>query len=161
MLNGGAGNDLLYGYAGKDTYRFDLGFGQDILYDQYILSDRDGETSTIEFGAGIAAADIEVRQAGNDLVLARVGSTDTVTVVEQFSRWNGGLQSGVYGVDTIRFGDGTVWNRADVYARLVAPGGNGELAGLIQTMADFGGTEPMPLHSQASFDSCALAIPLA
>ncbi|WP_278249809.1 calcium-binding protein [Lysobacter enzymogenes] len=161
ILNGGAGNDLLYGYAGKDTYRFDLGFGQDILYDQYILSDRDGETSTIEFGAGIAAADIEVRQAGNDLVLARVGSTDTVTVVEQFSRWNGGLQSGVYGVDTIRFGDGTVWNRADVYARLVAPGGNGELAGLIQTMADFGGTEPMPLHSQASFDSCALAIPLA
>ncbi|QQP98285.1 calcium-binding protein [Lysobacter enzymogenes] len=139
VLDGGAGNDQLVGDTGMDVYCFDVGFGNDTIYDYFPMMYRDFEKNAIEFGAGISAADIEVRQVGQDLLLAMVGSTDTVTVTGQFGDWDYGMGSTVFGVDAVRFEDGTVWNRADIFARLPGSSGIAEASGLVQAMAESGG----------------------
>src|SRR6185295_4169757 len=53
---GGAGNDTLIGGTGSDTYRFEVGFGRDVIIDQ----DTDAtEVSRIAFGPNAAVQDID------------------------------------------------------------------------------------------------------
>lgn len=85
-LDGGAGNDVLAGNTGNDTYRFDAGYGDDLIIER--RSDV-ASTDQIIFGAGIDPATIQFSRSsdpeGRDLVISFAGLTDTLTIANQFA----------------------------------------------------------------------------
>ncbi|WP_418317609.1 calcium-binding protein [Piscinibacter sakaiensis] len=100
---GGAGNDRIYGGSGTNTYKFERGFGQDIVDNPATPGG-----AIVEFGAGILASDIVCsRSFGGQVLLRQSGTNDIVQI-----RLNAN--------DLIRFADGTTWAAADVQARLVS-----------------------------------------
>src|SRR5262249_5895219 len=123
QLIGGAGNDYLEGGTGFDTYVFNLGDGQDRIFDNgWGLT---SETDTLQLGAGITAANVTVSQVGNgDVVIAVNGTTDRGTLAAQLAGHAWG------GVDQVRFADGTTWDRAAVLTNsMVQNGGNDTFVG--------------------------------
>jgi Ca2+-binding RTX toxin-like protein len=75
----GSGNDLLYAGTGAESYVFAPGFGQDSL------EDASGATSnTVQFAAGISAADVSFMANGNLLisVAGSVGSDGEASTLE-------------------------------------------------------------------------------
>jgi len=102
VLIGGAGNDTLNGGSGSDVYRFERGWGQDIL-DNYDSSET--KVDAIEFVSGIAPTDIAIIRSGSDLILTLAGSSDSITVRNYFN------QDGVSRsrLEEVRFDDGTTW----------------------------------------------------
>lgn len=130
ILDAGTGSSgtLLSGGTGNDTYRLSKGFGGvSIVNDDTSLT----KTDVIEFGSGIAEQDIRISRSGDDLVLNRSGSQDTVYVTGFF------VQDGNTGqrVEQVRFADGTVWTYQDVMRRSLIGG-----AGL-DTIIGFGGAD--------------------
>ncbi len=111
-LWGGAGNDALYGGYGSDTYRFEAGFGQDIINDG---SENSEEVDVVEFGAGLLASDFVVSQSGQDLILA--GANESLTIQAYFYE----SDDFYYRIDQFRFADGTVWDHAQI-AQMLLPG---------------------------------------
>jgi Ca2+-binding RTX toxin-like protein len=98
-LTGGLGNDTLQGGLGSDTYVFNLGDGQDTVFDNGAGS---GEINTLQFGSAIAPAQVSVKESGSgDLVLTITGTTDKIMLRSQ-------LLSAAGGVDQVVFADGTV-----------------------------------------------------
>ncbi len=97
-LDGKAGTDTLIGGAGDDTYRFGLGNGADTVQENDATA---GNLDMVEFLAGVGAEQIWLRQAGNNLELSVIGTTDKLTVqnwylgseyrVEQFKTADGKL----------------------------------------------------------------------
>ncbi|MEX5282167.1 MAG: hypothetical protein NW700_11475 [Nitrospiraceae bacterium] len=65
VLTGGAGNDTLRGGTGDDRYIFNLGDGVDTIEDMAVS----GEGNRIQFGAGIALADLTLVQGQNTLTI--------------------------------------------------------------------------------------------
>ena len=115
-LGGGAGDDMLYGGAGDDTYVFNLGDGRDLI------SEQGGSGSdTLQFGAGILAANVSVSLANNntDIILKIAGTSDQVTLA--------GANSGNFNdrIDRVTFADGTIWSFADLITRAPAQNLNG------------------------------------
>ncbi|MDO9438324.1 calcium-binding protein, partial [Hydrogenophaga sp.] len=127
-LHGGTGNDVLIGGthdgywntfrgAGNDTYLFDLGDGQDTIYDHDISA---GNLDKLVFGSGIRAQDVTlVRTAEQNLVLKINGTTDQVTITSYFHDEADGPGVGVGQIEEIRFDDGTSWNPEQVKALLL------------------------------------------
>ncbi len=109
-LDGGAGNDYLYGGTGNDTYLFNLGSGQDTIYDYDSTA---GNVDTIRFGVGIAAGDIIFSRSGNNLVLGINGTTDQLTI----SNWGTDASSRI---ERVEFADGTAWDAAQLQAFIPA-----------------------------------------
>ena len=137
VLDGGTGNDTLAGGVldlrnngtkgyGNDTYLFGRGDGQDTVFD------RDNTVSnldTVLFKAGVAPQDVLVSREGNDLVLKIAGTTDRITVSQQF---NINDAQGSWEVEEVRFTDapGTVWDLAYIKAVLLVGGaGNDTVIG--------------------------------
>ena len=114
-LVGGTGNDLLVGGGSNDTYLFNLGDGQDTIQeDSHSLGGGYGGTDVLQFGAGIAPADVTVTQInGADFVLSINGTTDKVTIKEA-------LNNGNAVVEQVKFADGTTWTAADLLTRSVS-----------------------------------------
>jgi Ca2+-binding RTX toxin-like protein len=80
-LNGGKDDDYLMGGEGADTYLFNLGDGQDTIYNQQstIASDK------IQFGLGITAANIQLNREGLDLVITFTTSpNDSIRIENHF-----------------------------------------------------------------------------
>jgi Ca2+-binding RTX toxin-like protein len=98
-LDGGAGNDQLTGYAGNDTYVFGRGYGQDIIFDQ---DSTPVNVDVVEFAADITPDDVTAELSAPSLVLTINGTTDRLTVANQYF-------SSADQVEEIRFADGTVW----------------------------------------------------
>ena len=122
QLSGDAGNDYLEGGAGNDTYLFNLGDGQDRIYDWGNGSDVD----TVQFGAGITTGDVTVTLTGggNDILLSINGTSDTVLLDDRVAgSWAG--------ADRVRFDDGTIWDYATLYQMAThhAPTGSVTIAG--------------------------------
>jgi len=94
-LVGQAGSDTLFGGLGDDTYVFNLGDGQDTLIDP------DG-SNAIEFGAGIASADLVIERYqgldGSDYLKLGYGTQGDSLVIRDGA---GGA------IDTLRFADGS------------------------------------------------------
>ncbi len=104
MLDGGAGDDILRGGLGGDTYLFGPGYDNDVI----IENDPDtANTDTILIDT--LPSDLSVTQSGADVQLTLSGGADRLTVQGWF---NGSAMQ----VEEVRFLDGTVWNAATVTA---------------------------------------------
>jgi len=101
-IDGGAGNDSLSGGAGNDSYRFARGSG----HDRIVNLDTSGVDEIVFEDAG-AASDLWFARDGSDLVIARSGSADSVTVVD----WYGPRADRV---DRVRFAAGEALDAAGI-----------------------------------------------
>jgi len=107
ILAGGKGNDNLQGGSGDDIYKFNVGDGQDTIFDSSGIDQ-------IVFGAGIKASDIKLAQLqdltnNNAYLIIKIGTgTDQITISNFFHHANGvGLLDDVNKIDTLKFSDGS------------------------------------------------------
>jgi Ca2+-binding RTX toxin-like protein len=109
VLSGGSGSDYLEGGYGNDVFRFNLGDGQDTIYDNG--SSSVAEVDILQLGPDIGAGDVTVSKTANgrDLLLTFGGPRDSVTLKDQ-------LVSNYGGVDQVIFADGTAWQRNAIAA---------------------------------------------
>jgi Ca2+-binding RTX toxin-like protein len=111
-LEGGAGADQLFGSYGNDTYRFNLGDGQDILIETpegEAYSNIAPSDDTLEFGPGIAAEDLSFTRVGKDLQISHSNGADGILVKNWFQE-----PTNHYKVNRFVFADGTEWSALDV-----------------------------------------------
>jgi Ca2+-binding RTX toxin-like protein len=119
ILSGGSGADTLDGFQGNDIYRFEPGFGQDIIFEKqlsYYYSDSkpDG-TDAVEFGPGIEPSSIELTRVGETLVIKVSGSEDELQIKKYFA------EETCYHIEEIRFASGEVWEESSVKDILGTP----------------------------------------
>ncbi len=109
---GGTGNDTLQGSFGADTYIYNLGDGEDVIYDGNLNSDS-SVTDTLKFGAGITASMLRfiVPADTNDVRIEFIGQSGSILLDNQ--------QYSDVGIEQIIFGDGTIWNHAQFLAQVV------------------------------------------
>jgi len=113
ILDGGAGNDLLFGEAGNDTYIFRTGSDRDTIIDADPTPDN---VDTIWLGGNLTPDDIALRRVGANLVLSIINSSDSITVRDHFKN-----DSTLNRIEQIQFMDGTLWDEAEIIARVYAP----------------------------------------
>lgn len=92
-LNGGRDNDLLTGGSGSDTYKFDVDFGKDILYNS---GNNFGDADTLIFSEKLEEFSFEL--LNKDLVIKNPVGDDSVTIRD----WNSLKDT----FDKIHFTDG-------------------------------------------------------
>ncbi|MBL4827672.1 MAG: hypothetical protein JKY66_08170 [Spongiibacteraceae bacterium] len=86
-LSGGLGNDTLYGSNGDETYRFNVGDGQDLIIEtkaDEAYSNIDASNDTLVFGAGINRDSIDLIRRGLDLIIMVGTAGDQITVQNWF-----------------------------------------------------------------------------
>lgn len=105
QLNGGSGNDTLSGNSGNDTYVFNLGWGQDVIWEE-----TDTKADVLQFGAGISPEDIMAVQSGADLVLYHSNNVDQIRITNWYA-------NPAYQVSRFEFADSTVWTAQEVNDR--------------------------------------------
>jgi Ca2+-binding RTX toxin-like protein len=101
------------------VYRFGRGSGQDTIsnYDADALGTN---ADLVQLGAGLTSADLTFTRSGNSLLISVNGTNDQLEVTNYF--YLEGASN--YGLETIRFADGTSWDLATVKGNLstaVAP----------------------------------------
>lgn len=106
-LQGLAGDDVLSGNRGNDTYIFNRGDGQDVI------KDSGGDLDTIRYGAGISASDITFIRDGYNLVLSVNGSSDQVCI----EGWGWYYSARV---ERMEFANDTAWDAAYIQTRIVS-----------------------------------------
>jgi len=99
ILYGDAGRDMLMGGPGVDTYWFGRGDGQDSIGDGRYGNERLADS--LRFGYGINLADINASMLGSDLLLSLPGGTDSVQVLGYFNQADADHLR-------IQFSDGTI-----------------------------------------------------
>ena len=85
LLAGGSGSDYLRGGAGNDTYEFNLGGGQDTIFESESQF-TSGGNDTLRFGLGIAVEDLIFSKSTSDFDDLRIriaGSTDSILIRDQ------------------------------------------------------------------------------
>ncbi|WP_264373117.1 calcium-binding protein [Pelagibius marinus] len=126
-LDGGAGNDFLSGGNESDIYIFGLGYGQDVIWEKMtnILS---GDDDQVIFQDGLTLADLTFSRDGSDLIVTIDATGDSLTLQGQFGADN--LGNRFDEVESLVFGDGTVWGRSDIQEHLLeSTDGNDTLEG--------------------------------
>jgi Ca2+-binding RTX toxin-like protein len=118
ILVGGTGDDTLDGSLGGDTYIYEVGDGNDVIFDRY-LGLYDTEDDIIFLGSGINDSDITfTNQSGAMLMSFQQGGS--IWVSQQFSDVSAGIEY-------IRLSDGTLLNYGDMaesFADSAASSGN-------------------------------------
>ncbi|MCM1287189.1 MAG: hypothetical protein NC240_02675, partial [Clostridium sp.] len=102
VLVGGKGNDVLYGLEGNDTYIFNIGDGQDQIWDCESGGIKDAEDRII-FGEGITPDSIRFERVGDDLVI-EYGEGDNVMVRDAYRYADGRSH-----VENVELADGTTY----------------------------------------------------
>jgi Ca2+-binding RTX toxin-like protein len=103
-IDGGAGDDLLAGGLGSDTYRFGPASGQDLIREAASATDSD----TLEVLAG--PDDVTVTREDGNIVLSLAGGADRVAV-----EWFGDPDARI---ENVTFADGTAWDAATLEAEI-------------------------------------------
>ncbi len=114
-IDGGAGNDnIVVDYSGQATILFGRGDGQDTVWGAYSLFSHT-TPDTVQFKAGITAADVVARRLDTSLVLTINGTNDKLTIRDYFyfdgaTRWfkESGAKT-INPVQQFKFADGSVW----------------------------------------------------
>jgi Ca2+-binding RTX toxin-like protein len=106
VLEGLAGNDTLDGGLGNDIYVYALGDGVDTVQES-VLDSSPGKLNVLRLKAGIAPADVDVKQVGNDLEVL-VGGEAQKVVVKGF--FDGNAVATGNPLQRIEFDNGTAWN---------------------------------------------------
>ncbi|MDB5814683.1 MAG: hypothetical protein JWN23_1800, partial [Rhodocyclales bacterium] len=118
-LAGHLGNDTLLGGDGNDTYEYTFGDGIDDIRDS------GGDNDVLRFMAGIAPQDIKLERFGNFLKLTNVQDGGFIDLQDYFAHTDGSTR-----IEQIQFADGTIWQYADIQARMpVATDNNDSLLG--------------------------------
>ncbi len=110
-FDGGAGDDTLKGGAGDDTYVFRRGSGHDtiVTYDASAAANQ-VETLVLE---GINPGDVRLDQYGNSLYFMVLDNSGEWVMSQNF------FSGGNYQLTSVKFADGTVWDRATLVAKEV------------------------------------------
>jgi len=106
-ITGGTGNDFLSGRSQNDVYRFEVGFGQDIVSDDG-WSNQAG-TDEIAFGPGLELEDLRVEIIDNDLMLTFVGRDDSILVVDT-------IDESTFRIESVSFDDGRSLSHVELMA---------------------------------------------
>ena len=137
-LSGGLGNDYLSGDAGDDSYLFNLGDGNDTISD---YDNTSGNIDTAFFGVGIAADQVWLQQVGNNLEVSIIGRNDKLVI----NNWYLGNS---YHVERFRTSDGLTLR-------------DDRVQNLVQAMASFSppatGQTTLPSNYQSSLASVIAA----
>ncbi|MCP3445817.1 calcium-binding protein [Bradyrhizobium sp. CCGUVB14] len=108
-VDAGGGDDTLnVSGTGSDRIVFGAGSGHDVL-------DNPGngyQRSDVLDLTGLLPSDVVLSRSGNQLIVKVLSTGDTFTALWQF--YDGGTS--VYGINSIKFSDGTVWDRATMAA---------------------------------------------
>ncbi|WP_085902498.1 calcium-binding protein [Kiloniella majae] len=134
VIEGGKGNDVLKGSNGGDSYVFNLGDGQDIIYDKQ-SSVFSTDNDKIIFGEGISPENLKFFRQGTfarDLRVEYGDQGDSVLIQDFFI-------TNYYKIEEIHFHDGTSWDLAAIHQAmqtgtdrddsLIGFGGNDTLEG--------------------------------
>jgi trimeric autotransporter adhesin len=104
ILAGLEGDDILAGGRGNDTYRFDAGFGRDVILEDDATA---GNMDRILFGAGISVADVDLGRFDDDLFIHAGDRQHSIQVLDWFA-------ADANKVERIEFADGTSWDVAAI-----------------------------------------------
>ena len=116
IVSGGLGNDTLGGSGGGNSYRFSLGDGSDVITDVGGTNPSTGvplPSSSIVFGAGIAADDIRLSSDGTLVLNVGAGDGDQIRIVG----FDANVAATATNIDRFVFADGTLLSHADLVAR--------------------------------------------
>ncbi|MEC9067300.1 MAG: calcium-binding protein [Pseudomonadota bacterium] len=118
-LDGGAGNDILRGLDGSDTYFFGRGSGNDIIREsvQYVNIDDDDR---IEFASDLTLGDIVWSRSGETLIIGIAETTDTLTA-EGALGVDSSLNHTWRDIEFFDFADGTTLTKSEVMSILLSP----------------------------------------
>lgn len=118
VLDGGGGNDQLFGLAGNDIYVFGRGYGHDIV-DEEVSEVLLGQFDIVRFNADTTVSDIRLVRGTDqaDLDIVITGTTDILTIRDAF--FNASSLAIDY-VEELHFADGTVLTLDDIKTRLLA-----------------------------------------
>ena len=100
----GLNNDVLFGEAGNDVYRFETRWGSDRVVDAQ-------GSNRIEFGATVKRSSLTFWSNGSDLTVREAGADSLLTVTDFFASSPSGAPSSFTGLS---FGDGSTMSIADV-----------------------------------------------
>lgn len=121
ILDGGAGNDILEGGGGADTFVFGRGYGIDtIVVDMF----RSYSNDQVLFKDTIAPADITLTRNGADLELEVAGGQDKLILSGYFNTRET--------VGKFVFADGTIWTSQDIasqFSHIIGTNGDDMLTG--------------------------------
>ena len=117
QIEGGSGNDVLRGWDGSDTYRFDLGFGVDEIR-EFVDNVSFEDDDAVIFGAGLVSTDAVFTRNGDDLTISFDGLSDQVTIFGQFETQ--AFYAGWRDIETFTFGDSVVLTDAQIRVLLLA-----------------------------------------
>lgn len=114
-LQGGKGNDKIYGSFANDLYLFNLGDGQDIItetkYNQ-AFSNVAVSYDVLQLGEGIMPEDLQFIRSQADLIIKHHNGVDSITIKEQFNRT---LNTAAhFKIDAVRFYDGTEYDLSKI-----------------------------------------------
>ena len=108
VLDGGTGSDYLDAGRGSDTYLFGKGSGQDRIYN---IDYGTNKLDTIRLAPDVKVSEVSLARSSDYLILTIVPTGDTLSI-RDFFRVDGGQRR--YRIEQLQFGDGTIWNTADM-----------------------------------------------
>lgn len=106
---GGLGDDILFGGGGSDTYVYSAGDGNDIINDQ---STNVADVDTLKF-TDLNIDDLTFERDEAHLNITVNSTGEIIIISNQF-------ESDEWGVESIQFGNGIIWEQADLLAHLEA-----------------------------------------
>ncbi|MDO4248223.1 MAG: calcium-binding protein [Neisseria sp.] len=115
-LEGGEGNDILYGSFSNEIYVFEAGFGRDDLYERkqgQAYSNVADSYDIIRFGNGIAVDDISYVRRDLDLILQHRNGVDSINVHNYFQEPNNHFK-----INLVEFADGTKLTSAQIESKI-------------------------------------------
>lgn len=129
VIDGGAGNDLLEGRDGADTYVFGRGYGQDEIRET--LTDGNlSENDTVRFNADVSWSDLRFTRNGDALTITIAGTSDSLTIGGEWTTITDTSTATWWDVENFVLADGTTRTKDDVQAELLrSTNGNDRLIG--------------------------------